>query len=105
MDDYEEIDHPEHYNQHPAGIECIDVVEEFGFNIGNAIKYLWRAGLKPGVDSDKDLAKAKWYIDREEMRLEMQKARVQTDVQEIPGLEDAVDVPTPSVQQLSPHTA
>lgn len=61
------IDHPEHYNQHPAGIECIDVVEEFSFNIGNAIKYLWRHQTK-GRRHD-DLGKAAWYIQREIQRL------------------------------------
>lgn len=57
------VDHPPHYNAHPAGIECIDVVEHFGFNIGNAIKYLWREGLKG--NSLEDLEKAGWYIARE----------------------------------------
>ena len=57
------VDHPVHYNAHPAGIECIDVVEHFGFNIGNAIKYLWRAGLKG--ERTEDLSKARWYIERE----------------------------------------
>ena len=61
------VDHPDHYNQHPAGIECIDVVEEFNFNIGNAIKYLWRAGLKG--DASEDLKKAVWYVNREIERL------------------------------------
>lgn len=40
------VDHPAHYNSHPSGIECIDVVENMGFNVGNAVKYLWRADLK-----------------------------------------------------------
>jgi hypothetical protein len=57
------INHPQHYNAHPAGIECIDVIEHFGFNIGNAIKYLWREGLKGA--SDEDLKKAAWYVARE----------------------------------------
>lgn len=70
--EYEEVDHPQHYNEHPAGIECIDVIEEFPHNIGAAIKYLWRAGLKPGVDFDKDLQKAIWYIERERQRLAQQ---------------------------------
>ena len=61
----ETVDHPAHYNQHPAGIECIAVVEAFNFNIGNAIKYLWRAGLKPGTSAAEDLQKAAWYIQRE----------------------------------------
>lgn len=67
--DPEGIDHPAHYNLHPSGIECIDVVEHMTFNIGNAIKYLWRAGLKPSIDAEKDLEKAKWYVEREIIRL------------------------------------
>ena len=62
---YEEVNHPKHYNQHPSGIECIDIIEHFNFNIGSAMKYLWRAGLKPGVKSITDLEKANWYITRE----------------------------------------
>ena len=54
---------PSHYKEHPSGVECIDVVEWFGFNVGNAIKYLWRADLK-GVALE-DLKKARWYCDRE----------------------------------------
>lgn len=57
------VNNPPHYNQHPAGIECIDVVEHFGFNVGNAIKYLWRADHK-GAPLD-DLRKAAWYVNRE----------------------------------------
>ena len=62
------IDHPTHYNAHPSGIECIDVVEHMPFNVGNAIKYLWRAGMKG--DLVEDLKKARWYIDREIARVE-----------------------------------
>lgn len=61
------VNHPPHYNRHPAGIECIDVVEHLSFNLGNAIKYLWRAGDKG--DLDQDLRKAIWYIERERTRL------------------------------------
>ena len=67
--DTETVNHPAHYNQHPAGIECIDVVEAFNFNLGNAIKYLWRAGLKPGTSTLEDLSKAAWYIRREIERI------------------------------------
>src|SRR5689334_16909586 len=59
----ERIDHPHHYTSHPSGIECIDVVEHMGFNLGNAIKYIWRADEKG--NTDQDLAKAEWYIKRE----------------------------------------
>lgn len=68
--DYEEINHPDHYNQHPSGIECIDVIEHMSFPIGNTIKHLWRAGLKPGMDHHKDLMKAHWYLTRELQRIE-----------------------------------
>ena len=35
------VNHPSHYNQLP--IECIEVVRHFPYNLGNAIKYIWRA--------------------------------------------------------------
>ena len=57
------IHNPEHYTQHPSGIECIQIVEHMGFNLGNAIKYVWRADLKG--NAVEDLKKAVWYINRE----------------------------------------
>lgn len=57
---------PRHYRQHKSGIECIQITEHMGFNLGNAVKYIWRADLKN--DAIEDLRKAKWYIDRELMR-------------------------------------
>lgn len=62
------VNHPKHYTSDPSGIECIDITRHRNFNVGNAIKYLWRAGLK--IDADKssinkqieDLEKAVWYI-------------------------------------------
>jgi len=59
-----EIDHPKHYNSHPSGIECIDVAETLNFCLGNALKYLMRAGLKDSSTRKTDLEKAKWYIQR-----------------------------------------
>ena len=40
------VNHPKHYTSHPSGIECIQVTQHYDFCIGNAIKYLWRAGKK-----------------------------------------------------------
>ena len=57
------VNHPEHYTAHPSGIECIQVTEHMGFCLGNAVKYIWRAGLKK--DKLEDLKKAVWYINRE----------------------------------------
>jgi hypothetical protein len=64
----DQIDHPKHYNSHPSGVECITVVEHMNFCLGNAMKYIWRAGLKSDEPLT-DLAKAKWYIEREMERL------------------------------------
>lgn len=57
------VNHPPHYTEHPSGVECIVIAEHFSFCVGNAIKYLWRAGLKG--DEVEDLKKASWYINRE----------------------------------------
>jgi hypothetical protein len=62
------VDHPVHYTSHPSGVECITVTEAFNFNVGNAIKYLWRAGMKG--DAIEDLRKAAWYVNREIERRE-----------------------------------
>ena len=66
----ERVDHPDHYNSHPSGIEAIEVVRHYNFNVGNALKYLWRAGLKDENTEVEDLRKAIWYINDEIMRLE-----------------------------------
>lgn len=57
------VNHPAHYKDRVPGVECIEVTEHFNFLRGNAIKYLWRAGLKG--DEIEDLEKAQWYISRE----------------------------------------
>ena len=58
------INRPEHYTSHPSGIECIDIAQHHDFLIGNAIKYLWRAGIKSTDTEIQDLKKAIWYIER-----------------------------------------
>lgn len=62
------VNHPPHYTAHPSGIEAIQVTEHMNFCLGNAMKYIWRAGLK-GEDPVEDLKKARWYLDREIQRL------------------------------------
>lgn len=63
---HDNVDHPKHYNSSPAicecgrRIECIDVTRHMNFNIGNAVKYLWRYLDKGGLE---DLKKARWYIE------------------------------------------
>lgn len=64
----EAVNHPSHYNSHPSGVECITVAEHMGFNLGNALKYIWRADEK-GAPVE-DLKKAVWYLEREIKRRE-----------------------------------
>ena len=57
------VNHPKHYLNHPSGIECIQITEHMSFNLGNAVKYIWRCDLKK--DAIEDLKKAVWYVQRE----------------------------------------
>ena len=61
--DDESVHHPSHYTSHPSGIECIQITEHLNFCLGNAIKYIWRAGMKD--DAVTDLEKSRWYLTRE----------------------------------------
>lgn len=72
MDDYKKpdpVNHPSHYNS--GTIEVIDAIEDWGlgFNRGNAVKYVARAGKKDGTPEVEDLEKAVWYLNREIQRL------------------------------------
>mgnify|MGYP001562564110 CR=1 FL=1 len=60
---HDPVNHPKHYTQHPSGVECIVITEHMNFCLGNAMKYIWRAGEKDNVLED--LRKARWYLDRE----------------------------------------
>ena len=63
MDKKEMVNHPKHYNM--GKYEVIDVIEDWnlGFNLGNTVKYIGRAGHKDNVLQE--LKKARWYLDRE----------------------------------------
>jgi hypothetical protein len=60
----DEVNHPQHYTSHPSGVECIEITRHMNFNLGNAVKYIWRADLKHD-NTIEDLEKARWYIDDE----------------------------------------
>jgi len=68
------VNHPIHYNNSKAKcecgrkIECIDITRHLSFNIGNAIKYLWRYKDKNGLE---DLKKAHWYLSDEINNIEI----------------------------------
>ena len=69
------VNHPDHYTSNPSGVECIEINRHRNFKIGNAFKYLWRAGLKDDASKGKlqkqveDLRKAVFYINDEIARL------------------------------------
>ena len=69
----ERVNHPKHYTAHPSGVECIVVVEHMGFNLGNVLKYIWRADQKGSPIED--LRKAQWYLSREIGRREDMRAQ------------------------------
>ena len=59
----EEVDHPKHYqNGLKTEVECIMFTRNLSFDLGNAFKYIWRAGNKLTASMDTDLAKALWYL-------------------------------------------
>lgn len=62
------VNKPPHYTAHPSGVECIQITEHMNFCLGNALKYIWRAGLKQ--NEVEDLKKAVWYLNREIERVE-----------------------------------
>lgn len=76
------VNHPSHYTQGPVHdrcgevVECITVTEGMNFNVGNAVKYLWRHDAKDnGANALQDLEKARWYITREIERRQYEAAR------------------------------
>lgn len=58
------VNHPSHYTT--GKIECIDFIEDkqLGFHLGNAVKYIVRAGKKDPSKTIEDLEKARWYLNR-----------------------------------------
>jgi hypothetical protein len=64
------VNHPKHYTSHPSGVECIEITRHMGYNLGNAVKYIWRCDLKK--EAVEDLEKAVFYLQDE---IKMRKAR------------------------------
>jgi hypothetical protein len=67
---HDQVNNPKHYTSHPSGIECLEITRHMGFNLGNVIKYIWRADLK-GKNIE-DLKKAAFYL-LDEIKLREQK--------------------------------
>ena len=64
------VNNPTHYNSHPSGVEAIEITQHMNFCKGNAMKYLWRSGIKDSAKEIEDLRKAIWYIEKEILRLQ-----------------------------------
>ena len=67
-----QINHPEHYGGEDNPYEAIKVIEfwDLGFHLGNAVKYISRAGKK-SIDTElEDLKKASFYLNRKIQNLE-----------------------------------
>lgn len=63
------VNNPKHYTSHPSGIECIQIARHFSFNLGSALKYIWRHGKKDKDKTIEDLEKAVFYINDEIKKL------------------------------------
>ena len=68
------INHPAHYTD--GAIEVIDYIEDkrLGYHLGNAVKYISRAGKKDPAKTVEDLQKAVWYIQRHIANLQKEDA-------------------------------
>ncbi len=69
---YEKVNHPAHYGGADNPYEAIKVIEAWGldFHLGTVLRYIARAGRKPGELPLEDLRKAEWYLRRKLSRLE-----------------------------------
>ncbi len=67
------VDHPDHYGGADNPYETIKVIEawELNFHLGNAVKYISRAGQKDPTKMIEDLKKARWYVDRQIQQAEL----------------------------------
>lgn len=65
MEIVDNINHPKHYEDAGYLVQPIDVCQELPFCLGNAVKYLCRAGNKEGCPELEDLKKAQWYLNRQ----------------------------------------
>ena len=82
----EVVNHPEYYGGEDNPYEAIKVIDAWGlgFCLGNAVKYISRAGKKPDNDAIQDLEKAAWYLNHEinKIRGEMPIEAVTTEIHE-----------------------
>lgn len=76
----ESVNHPAHYGGADDPYEAIKVIEAWrlDFHLGNAVKYIARAGKKDPAKEREDLEKARWYLDRRIAALGAEETRPET---------------------------
>lgn len=107
-DGFDIVKKPKHYNVHPSGVECHVIAEPFGYYLGNAIKYIWRNGIKSSDTAIQDLKKAIWYLEAEIKKLEGPKTDKVNLVINVDGAavtKEMVDQLMASIQSSSPTDA
>lgn len=101
MQQYQEgVDQPQHYTK--DGLQPIDVIEAWGlgFHLGTAVKYIGRAGKKPGESRLKDLEKAHWYLSRVVEMERQNELKMVVDIraeqqERVRAVEGKMDIPDP----------
>ena len=71
------VNNPSHYTSHPSGVEAIEITRHMGYNLGNVMKYIWRADLKN--EAIQDLEKAQFYLADEIAKRKRAKPGIQID--------------------------
>lgn len=57
---------PDHYKGHPSGTEAIEIIQDAPtYNLGAALKYIWRVSWGSKGKDIEDLKKAVWYLEQE----------------------------------------
>lgn len=92
MKNEDRVNHPSHYTwlKELCGVEVIDITRHMDFDLGNALKYILRAGRKEEADMmslDKqieDLKKAEWYLNDKITQLQLEKFKQKSNVPELP---------------------
>lgn len=90
-DEHDPVQRPAHYTSHPSGVECRTIARHMTYNLGSALKYIWRAGLKG--DAVEDLRKAANAINDEISRIEAEREAVRARL--VRELEDELNAAAP----------
>lgn len=102
----DKVNHPSHYTwlKNLCGIEVIDITRHMGFNLGNVVKYVLRAGHKSekgysNFDKEiEDLQKAKWYLEDE---IKLRSGKDISDQAQIHALKEEIALNEQTIAELT----